>query len=165
MAQTRPSGSPIVPADRALVSQEVATVDVRQRLNFLPRWLERAGWTRPQGDTEWLFVVVLSEPGLAVVLPWEPEGNRAVARYEELAREDPPDLQALRRIQDRYQRLVIPARADSRATLGDGTVMHLAGRRPAEPFDLYVAIYPNRIDLIHPELRNRWLIADGDVLD
>lgn len=165
MSQTRPSGNPIVPADHALVSQEPATVDVRQRLNFLPRWLERAGWTRPAGTTEWLFVAVLQEPGLAVVLPWEPRGALAVAQFVELEKEDPPNLEALRQIQDRYQRLVIPPKPDTRATLGDSTVMHLAGRRLAEPFDIYVAIYPGRIDLIHPDLRNARLRASGDGID
>jgi hypothetical protein len=49
---------------------------------------------------------------------------------------------------------VIPPKPDTRATLGDSTGMHLAGRRLTEPSDIYVAIYPDRIDLIHPDLRN-----------
>src|SRR5438105_15747909 len=109
MAKTRPSGTPIVSGPEALVRQEIASVDERGRLNLLLRWQEAAGWKRPAGP--WTLLVVLEDDGVIALLPWEPHGARVVERYSEW--KDAADMEALRRLQDRYKRGEIPKKPDN----------------------------------------------------
>jgi hypothetical protein len=154
MAYTRPSGLPLVPDSDALVTQEIAEIDGKGRFHLLPRWTKRTNWPPFPAAGNFEALMVLTEPGRLSLMPWEPEGSRAMERYRQLsASEDGPDLEALRILQDRYRRLVVPN--ERRPYLGDAALQHLGlPTRRGRPSNVYVAILPDRIDLLGPSYRD-----------
>ena len=164
MPLTRPSGIPIVRVEEAPVSQEVAQIDSRGRLNLLPRWTKRIDWM-PNEPVELLALMVFQEPGLITICSWEGEGQRVEQRYKELAlQEDAIALDALRLIQDRYQKLIVPPQR--RCSLGQAALAHLGfPAPPGKEQTLYVAVYSTKIDLLSPSCRNRKLLAGNPLLD
>ena len=165
MAESRPSGVPIVPDAKALVIEEIAEIDGRGRIHLLPRWAKRVGWipVPAAGDVDALMILV--EPGLLSLTSWNPDGPRIEKRHDELAALGTgADLEALRSIQDRYQKLPIPN--DRRPHLGDAALQHLglSTKRGAKS-NVYVVITPGRIDLLSPGYRNAKSIEGHPSLD
>jgi hypothetical protein len=141
--------------DKALVVEEVATIDRRGRFHILTRWTKRLTWF-PSKSQEVEALMVFKEPGLVSISDWYPDGERIEARYKELSG-DPDSGDALRLIQDRYQKLVITY--ERRPSLGDATLLHLgyAVHARAE-HSIYVAVYPDRIELLSPAYRDEKLM-------
>lgn len=165
MAHTRPSGLPIVDGDSAIVSEEIAHVDRRGRINFLPRWRQRIPWlvSVVKGDVEALMILV--EPGLISIRDWAADGPRIQRRYEELANSPDEDaIEALRLIQSRYRRLIILQ--NERTSLGEAALVHLGISigRDIKPF-VYVSTFPNSLELLSPALRNARLLAGDARID
>jgi len=109
--------------------------------------------------------MIFVEPGLLSLRSWKPDGPRIAARYIELAQLGADtDLDALRLIQDRYGKLSIPK--ERRPHLGDAALQHLGlpTTRDATS-NVYVAIYPKRIDLLSPNYRNAKHVAGHPALD
>jgi hypothetical protein len=99
------------------------------------------------------------------ICDWEKNGQAVERRYRELAlRKDYEALEALRLIQDRYQKLVIPP--ERRCSLGQAALAHLGSPiSPRQSQVLYVAIYEAKIELISPAYRDAKLIAGHSLLD
>jgi hypothetical protein len=157
MAETKPSGVPIVEAPAAIVWQEVAHIDRKGCLNLLRRWTNRLAWfpSPPPADFEALMIFIAA--GRISIRDLRLHGPGIQARYEELAAEgDDEALEVLRRIQDRYGRLRIPK--SRRPSLGDPALAHLGIER-GQRSTIYVAIFPNSIDLLSPAYRNEKLIS------
>jgi hypothetical protein len=159
----RPSGIPIV--EDSSVGVSIAHVEMRGRLNILPRWRKRVAWLASAGTADAPALMVFAEPGLVSIRDWKPDGPRIEQRFSELAKSTDPDAnQALRLIQDRYQRLTIPA-AD-RTSLGDGALAHLGfsverGRKSL----VYVCIFPDRIEIMSPAYRDSKLVEGHPLID
>ena len=86
-----------------------------------------------------------------------------VQRYRELAKSgDAESLEAMRLLQDRYQRLTIPKQR--RISLGEAALTHL-GLSWREEHTVYVAVYPDRIDLLSSKVREKKLIRWHHLLD
>ena len=84
----RPSGIAIV--EHGSVAIAVAHVEMRGRLNILPRWRNRVAWlSAAEEDVEALMVFV--EPGLVSIREWEVDGPRIQQRFTELAVSTDPD--------------------------------------------------------------------------
>ena len=98
--------------------------------------------------------MVFVEPGLLSLRSWEPDGPRIATRYIELAQLGADaDLDVLRLIQDRYGKLSIPR--DRRPHLGDAALQHLGLPTTRDmTSNVYVAVYPSKIDLLSPIYRN-----------
>jgi hypothetical protein len=153
MSDTKPSGTPLIPDNDAVVVQEVAEIDERGRIKLLPRWADRTVWLKRPDKFEAL--IVLAEPGRASLRNWEPDGPRIIARYNELkALGKDADIESLRLIQDRYSRLSVPSAVDRRAYLGEAALEHLGLPGLGTSSNVYVVIYPDRLDLLSPALRN-----------
>lgn len=155
MAETRPSGRPLVPDAEALVSQEIAEVDGRGRIHILPRWTKRTIWPPFSPSADFEVLLVLKEPGRLRMIPWEPVGPQILARFRALEEmEDGPDLEALRLLQDRYVRMAIPR--ERRPYLGSAALQHLGlPTRRGSPTNVYVVVMRERIDIIGPAYRDR----------
>lgn len=157
MADTRPSGTPIIVGEPSSVVQEVAHIDERGRFHLLPRWTRRLNWF--VNEQEFIALLVFAEPGRIQLFPWEPLGPQIVARYEELSNDpDGADADALRLIQDRYGRV---STTNRRFYIGDAALLHLGlplkrGTKKA----IYVAILPTTIELLSPNYRDAKL-AEG----
>ena len=165
MAETRPSGLPIIPDAEALITQEVAEIDERGRLHLVPRWSIRAAWLPTPLRTAEDALMIFVEPGYLSLRSWEPDGPRIVARYNELARlgaEAPREV--LRLIQDRYGKLVVPV--DRRPHLGDAALQHLGlPTKRGVKSSIYVVISSGQIDLLAPSYRNAKNIEGHTLLE
>lgn len=161
----RPSGLPIIDDAEGLVTVNVAEVEKRGRLNILPRWRKRVVWMNSLGEKATDALMIFSQPGLLSICCWQPNGPRIEQRIVELSNSADPDaLEVLRLIQDRYQRIVIPAR--DRPTLGDSALAHLGlpihrGQKSL----VYVSVFSNRIDVMSPSFRDAKLIEGHPLLD
>lgn len=165
MAETIPSGRPLVPLPEAVVFQELAHIDPHRRLNLLPRWSVRFDWLKPTKGNPAELLMVLREPGFIRLLPWIPWGEQVVHRYQELAADEGPDdrLEALRLLQDTYGRLQVDA--EHRPYLGDAALAHLGvslERGVRSP--VYVVVYPNCLGLLSVEARE-FRLRHAAVLD
>ena len=162
---SRPSGVPIVADEIAAVTVSVADVDRRGRVNILPRWRRRIAWLKAAGDADVEALMTFSEPGLITITDRKKDGPRIQQRFEELSNsEDADALEALRLLQDRFQRLIIPAK--DRPSLGDGALVHLGlsverGRKSV----IYVCVFPDRIELMSEEYRNSKLLEGHPLID
>jgi hypothetical protein len=161
----RPSGLHIIDDSIAAVTVEVAHVEMRGRLNILPRWRQRVAWLTSAGESNVDALMIFVEPGFISIEDWKKDGLRIQQRFADIAvSTDADSFRALRLIQDRYQRLVIPAR--DRPTLGDGALSHLG-----LPFEkerksiVYVCVFPDRIELMSSEYRNLKLIEGHPLID
>jgi len=168
MAQTRPSGIPIVDLEQSPVSQEPATLDVRGRLNFLPRWRERVTWLRTgrrDDPKETEALMIFAEPGLILIRDWQTDGPRIQERYAALSTSvDPDALNAMRLIQDRYQMLRIPAA--ERASLGDGALAHLGLPLSRGSKSLiYVSLLPTEVRLLSQSYRDARLLESNEYIN
>jgi hypothetical protein len=161
----RPSGLPVVEDASAAVTVSVAHVEMRGRLNILPRWRKRVVWLMSTDKSEVLALMVFVEPGLISIRAWEPDGPRIQQRFAELsASSDAEAPEALRLIQDRYQRLVIPAK--DRPSLGDAALAHLGlrverGRKSV----IYVCVSPDKIELMSPAYRESKLTEGHPLIE
>jgi hypothetical protein len=162
MANTRPSGVPIVEAASLIVAQEVGVIDRRGRFTLRPRWFEKITW--------WVgspldVLMVLDEPGVVRLRDWQTDGVNVVARYEELVdRRDDEALSALRLLADRYQRLHFSI--ENRAHLGEAALVHLGLPLDREANAVvHVAIYPDHIAVLSPSYRNAALLRGSPLLD
>ena len=162
MAETRPSGLPVISDDDATVIQEVAEIDERRRLHLLPRWAKRTDWLPVPAKGTVNALMTFVEPGLLSLRDWKVDGPRIVERYKEVS-EEPGEtaFETLRLIQDRYRRL--PISIERRPYLGEAALAHLGipltrGMKSV----VYVAVSSDRIDLLGPIYRNSKLIA-GDL--
>jgi hypothetical protein len=158
MSTTRPSGySPFEP--ESLVTQEVAQIDERGRLNLLPRWLRPIEWLAEVKTSEVEVLMVFAEPGLISLRNMNTDGQRVRIRYDEL-KDDVSEtgLELVRLLQDRYG--VLRIAKDARAYLGNPALVHLGcsiARR--EGATVYVASYPNQLDIMSCDFRNKRLVA------
>jgi hypothetical protein len=137
---------------------------MRGRLNILPRWRKRVVWlSAAEGDVDALMV--FAEPGLISIRDWQTDGPRIQQRFAELAISANPDaIDAMRLIQDRYQRLVIPA-AD-RPSLGDAALAHLGLQvERGQKSLVYVCLFNNRIEVMSSIYRDRKLIEGHPLID
>jgi len=159
----RPSGLPVIADDKAAVIVAVASIEARGRLNFAPRWRERIPWLAGNGPFEALMT--FNEAGLITISEWKKDGARIQQRFEELSKSEDVDApQALRLIQDRFQRLIIPAK--DRPSLGDGALAHLGlSTERNQRFTIYVCIYFDRIELMSQEYRNSMLHEGHPLID
>jgi hypothetical protein len=109
--------------------------------------------------------MVFSKPGLISLRDWKTSSPAILKRIEELSEiPDDDDLEALRLIQDRYQKLVIPA--NDRSSLGEAALAHLGiDLANGSKFLIYVGIFANRIDLMSPQYRNAKLIEGHQQID
>jgi hypothetical protein len=109
--------------------------------------------------------MVFAEPGLISIRAWEPDGPRIQQRFTEIvSSEDADALQALRLIQDRYQRLLIPAK--ERPSLGDAALSHLGLHvERGEKSLIYVCISRDRIELMSPAYREAKLTEGHPLID
>lgn len=161
---SRPSGHPIVDDASADIIVSVAHVEARGRLNILPRWRKRVVWLQ-SFDEPALGLMVFVEPGLISIRPWEPDGPRVQKRFAELsASPDADAVEAMRLIQDRYQRLVIPTK--DRPSLGDAALAHLGlqverGKRSV----IYVCVSSEKIELMSPAHRESKLIEGHPLIE
>lgn len=165
MADTRPSGVPVIPDDEALVTQELVEIDKRGRLHLLPRWAKHISWLPLPATNDLDALMILMEPGRLCLTSWLPDGPRILERYRSIALEADPGLEVLRSIQDRYQILHIPKK-ERRAHLGDAALQHLGlpTTRGASS-NAYVVLFPDRIDLLGPALRDAKNLARPPQLD
>lgn len=117
------------------------------------------------GDAGVEALLVFVEPGLISVRNWQIDGPRIQQRYAEISNSTDADaLQALRLIQDRYHRLLIPAR--DRPSLGDSALAHLGlplqrGQKSA----VYVCVFSDHIELMSPAYRNSKLIEGHPLVE
>lgn len=161
----RPSGLPIIEEVSAAVMVSVAHVEMRGRLNILPRWRKKVAWLASAEGAEVLALMVFAEPGLISIGPWEPNGPRIQQKYAEIASSDDAEAaQALRLIQDRYHRLMIPAK--ERSSLGDAALAHLGlqverGKKSL----IYVCISLDKIELLSPAYREAKLIEGHPLIE
>jgi hypothetical protein len=165
MAETRPSGYPVFGDPSASVAEEVTEIDGRGRIRFLPRWTNRIPWWKSTSSEGFDVLMVFVEPGLISFRDWISDGEQVAARFAQIAAEDDDDaLEALRLIQDRYQKL--PIDKERRAHLGDPALAHLGlpiqrGSRST----VYVAVYPSRLDIFSVAYRNEKLVIGSPLLD
>jgi hypothetical protein len=162
---SRPSGVPIVENELAAVTVDVAHIETRGRLNFLPRWRKKVDWLSTATETDTQSLMIFAEPGLISIRAWEPDGPRIQARFAELSTSgDTEAQQALRLIQNRYERLVIPAR--ERASLGHSAVVHLGfGLERALKSVVYVCVYSDRIEVLSPAYRDTKLLEGHELIE
>jgi hypothetical protein len=155
MADTKPSGKAVVEGDKAIVVQEVAHVDKKGVLNLLPRWTSRLTWlSDPQDSVDALLVFL--QPGRISIRDPKSAVQHIRDRYAELSSSpSSDDLELLRLIQDRYGLLHVPK--SKRVSLGDPALLHLGISRGLRA-PLYVAIYPDSIELISVENRAKDLL-------
>lgn len=164
MSKTKPSSNPILNPKDARLLLEIVEIDERGRLQILSRWGEITAWLKSLEGPTSDALVVLATPGRLSIRSWLPEGPRVLERYQELlSQESDPEL--LRRILDRYQKIVI--RSDRRPYLGDIALTHLGlPIRRQETTALYAAIFTDRIDLLSVAYRNQeLLIGDAQLND
>ncbi|WP_374383135.1 hypothetical protein [Dongia sp.] len=163
MSKTKPSANPILHPKDARLLLEIVEIDQRGRVLFFARWGETATWLKNLEVPVDNALVVLEAPGRLSIRSWLPDGPRVLERYQELlSQEGDPEL--LRRILDRYQKIVI--RSDRRPYLGDIALTHLGlPIRRQEPTALYAAIFPDRIDLLSVAYRNQELLVGDAQLD
>lgn len=161
----RPSGLAIIEDASAAITVSVAHVEMRGRLNVLPRWRKRVGWLLSAEGTDVLALMVFAEPGLISIRAWKPDGPRIQERLAEIASSQDADApQALRLIQDRYQRLVIPAK--ERASLGDAALAHLGLQvERGKKFLIYVCVSLDRIELMSPVYRETKLTEGHPLIE
>jgi hypothetical protein len=109
--------------------------------------------------------MVFSKPGLISLRDWKTSSPAIFQRIDELSESSDEDaLEALRLIQDRYQKLIIPAR--DRSSLGDAALAHLGiDLVDGSKFLLYVCIFSDRIDLMSPQYRNAKLLEGHQLID
>jgi hypothetical protein len=156
MAETKPSGLPIVDGAAAMVTQEVAHIDQKGCLNLLLRWTGRLAWFPSPLTEEFEALIIFLEPGRLSVRNLRDHGPVIQERYSQLISEaDSETLELLRLIQDRYGRLRIPI--SRRPSLGDPALSHLGIERGQKSV-IYVAVFPNSIELLSPSYRNAKLI-------
>jgi hypothetical protein len=162
---SRPSGLPIVDDETAPVTVAVTHVESRGRLNILPRWRKRVTWLQASEANEIEALMIFVEPGLLSIRDWNQHGPSIQQRFAKLSESTDVDaIDALRLIQDRYQRLVIPAR--DRPSLGDGALVHLGlSVQRGQKSVVYVCVFSDRIDLMAPEYRNAKLIESHPLID
>lgn len=147
-----------VPADRAKLLYEVATLDSRGRLNYHTRWSERAGWGKDDMDV--LFV--LESPGLITCVPWDEHGPTILAKYSELELAQPPDWAGLGVLHDRYHRVSIGS--DRRVTLSELMLVHLGIELESERRKLVATVRPGSIALMSLEERKRRTVEGSQSL-
>jgi hypothetical protein len=163
MAETKPSGIPIVEGPNAIVTQEVSHIDKKGCLNLLPRWTEKLEWFPSPVTEVFDALMVFLEPGYLSIRNLRADEIRIREKYEAIARDDDTEaLEFLRRIQDRYGRLRIPA--SRRPSLGDTALTHLRVKR-GEKTTIYVAIFPHSIEILSVECRDQRLLAITDELN
>ncbi len=161
----RPSGVPIVEDDSAGMIVSLAHVEIRGRVNILPRWRKKVVWLASVNKADTQALMVFEEPGLISIRAWEPDGPRIQQRFAELSASSDADApQALRLIQDRYQRLVIPAQ--DRPSLGDAALAHLGLRvERGQKSIIYVCVSPEKIELMSPAYRDSKLTEGHPLID
>jgi hypothetical protein len=161
----RPSGLPIVADEQAKVIVAVAYVEERGRLNILPRWRRKVEWLRSAGTKSVEALMIFSEPGLISLRSWDSSAPAVVQKIEELSKSSDEDsLEAIRLIQDRYQKLIIPAK--DRPTLGDEALAHLGvDLVTTNKFLIYVCTSGDRIDLMSSQHRNNKRIGGHQLID
>jgi hypothetical protein len=81
----RPSGLPIIEDASAAVTVSVTHIEMRGRLNILPRWRKKVQWLLSAEGTDVLALMVFAEPGLISIRAWEPDGPRIQERFAEIA--------------------------------------------------------------------------------
>jgi hypothetical protein len=161
---SRPSGLPIIPDDEASVITDTAAIDGRGRVNLVPRWRSRVGWlAEARADTEALMI--FAAPGHISIRDYEGRGTAIIERYRQVASgSDPDKVEALRLIQDRYQRLIIPSH--ERASLGTAALLHLGLLTEAtEKSMVHVSVSEDAIDLLSPACRAARLLAGHALLE
>jgi hypothetical protein len=159
----RPSGLPVIPDHEAQVITDTAIVDARGRINLLPRWRSRVPWlTGSSSDKAALMIFV--EEGLISIRDWEEYGPQIRERYLQAARSTEPDRgEILRLIQDRYQRLIVPAA--ERASLGTTALLHLGlPIDRSQGASVHVCVSSASIDLLSVALRTARLVEGHSYL-
>jgi hypothetical protein len=161
----RPSGLSLIDDERSAVAVAIARIEARGRLNILPRWRNRVAWLGQSGGHNTEALMVFSTPGLISLRDWKSSSPAILQRIADLSESpDDDDLEALRLIQDRYQKLVIPA--NDRSSLGEAALAHLGiDGASGSKFLIYVCIFTDRIDLMSPHYRNAKLIEGHHLID
>jgi hypothetical protein len=161
----RPSGLPIIDDETAAVIVAVAHVEMRGRLNVLPRWRKKVAWLASVGDSDVEALMIFAEPGLISLRDWQIEGPHIQERFAEISISADADAHhALRLIQTRYQRLIIPAR--DRPSLGDSALAHLGlrverGRKSV----VYVCVFSDHIEIMSPTYRDSKLMEGHPLIE
>jgi hypothetical protein len=107
--------------------------------------------------------MTFNELGLITISDWKKDGPRIQQRFQELSDSDDADAhQALRFIQDRFQRLTIPVK--DRPSLGEGALAHLGIERNRKSL-VYIHVYSDRIELMSQDYRNSKLLEGHPLID
>jgi hypothetical protein len=149
----RPSGLPIVEDASGVIIVSVAHVEARGRLNILPRWRKKVTWLSSK-ESDVLALMVFVEPGLVSIRNWEPDDPQIQQRFMELVASSDADApEAMRLIQDRFQRLVIPTA--ERPHLGDAALAHLGFQiERGKKSIIYVCVSFDKIELMSQGYRD-----------
>jgi hypothetical protein len=146
-------GSRLEPAGP--VAQEVRTLDDRARI-CLPAEVVNA-----YGK---LVLAVLDRPGRVLILPWKPHGDAVASRRDQLlsvAPTTPGALEALRQIEDRYQRIPL---SEPRFTPSPNMFLHLRlEAREGEKF--YLWRYADHLEVWSPAYRDARLLEIAPELE
>ena len=135
-----------------VVDQGAALVDRRGRM-YLPSFVRATPWLAigtPPIET----LVVLDEPGQALLHPWDPEAQPILNRKKELAENtsnDPSATLELLMIEDRYKQMVISK--EYRPTWSDEILLHL-GIIDHLPIHVYVERVADSLQIISQDYRN-----------
>ncbi len=161
----RPSGLSIADDAAAPVIVELAHVEMRGRLNILPRWRKKVTWLALDTDSDVHALMVFAEPGLISLRDWRTEGARVQERFAQLSVSADTDApQALLLMQTRYQRLVIPAR--DRPSLGDRALAHLGlPLERGQKSVVYVCVFIDRIEIMTSKYRDAKLLEGHPLID
>ena len=164
MTAGRPPGHPLDSATPGLVAQGVMDLVSRGRGQIPTTLATSLTWIQgPKRGTDTL--VVLSEAGIAKLLPWEPDGPRVLARRKELiqaAAKDPAVHEALVALENRYKKSVIGT--DYRITLPAELTAHLeiSDEPPARAF---IVCMDDHLELMSLAAHNRLLSRSHPALE
>jgi hypothetical protein len=160
---TKPSGVPIIPADSAIVRQEVAYVDEDGQFTFVQRWTEHFNWFPKVVPPEFSALMIFRQPGRLLICDWNEKGPTIISCYQELVEQaDARSLRALRLIQDRYGKLVF--KKERRASLGAPALAHLGLERGVKS-KIYLATFPEWLEILSADYRNTALVEFDDRLE
>lgn len=164
MPAGRPQGRSLDPDLKSPVVQGVMEIDARGRGGFPSHLLSQLTWfSLPRKATQAL--AVLSEPGFAMIEPWDPGGVKVLERRAEFiqaGRNDPVALQVLRKLENRYKRMEILA--DNRVTFPPEMILHL-DMPDVGGGKLFLFVAEDRIELMAKSYRERLFNIDDSAFD
>lgn len=155
----RPSGLPLDSEQPSLVQVASADVDDRGRMTLPAPLARAAAWLHAAKEGQDVLLV-LSAPGVIELRPWEPDGEKVIARKRQLEgklEKDPSVVDALRILHQRYRRLSIAK--GYRTTLPSDLRVHLGVLGPAN-HSIYVVRTMALLEILTKEVYDKRLAED-----